>query len=50
MGNISFEDFKFISDDEMSSAFPFGPVGGAAPAVSIGPGLQVFVESEIVET
>lgn len=50
MSNVGFEDFKFISDDEMCPAFPLRTIGGAAPAVRVGPGLQVFVESKVVET
>ncbi|CAK1543850.1 unnamed protein product [Leptosia nina] len=47
--DIGLQYFKFISDNEMGLAFPFGTVGGAAPAVSITPGLQMFVERKVIK-
>lgn len=50
MRNIGFENFQFVRDNEMGFAFPFGTIGGAAPAMGITSGFQVFVEREIIQT
>lgn len=48
--NISFKYLQLVSDDEMGFALPLRTVGCAAPAMGIGPGLQMLVEGKVIET
>lgn len=49
MRQVGLEDFQLVRDDEVGLALPLGAIGGAAPAVGVGPRLQVLVESEVVQ-
>lgn len=49
MQNICLQNFECVGDDEVRLAFPFGPVGSAAPAVSVGPCLEMFVECKVIQ-
>lgn len=48
MEDVGLQYFKAVCDDEVGLALPLGAVGCAAPAMSVTPGFQVLVESEVI--